>query len=42
MNIEKVRDFIKKENKKRSFADRLKTRFLGYKYRFQDLLEKIF
>lgn len=42
MNTDKIREFIKEENKKRSFAEKLKTHYLGYKYRFQDWLEKIF
>lgn len=40
MNTEKMNDFIKKEHKKRTFIDKLKTHYLSYKYRLQDWLEK--
>jgi hypothetical protein len=42
MNTDQMRDFIKEQNKKMTFRQRLKIHYLGYKYRFQDFLEKMF
>ena len=40
MNTERIQKFIKEENKKRSFWDKLKIHYLSYKYKFQDWLNK--
>jgi hypothetical protein len=40
MDIEKVEKFIKEHNKKRSFKSKIRTKYLKYKFRFEDWLYK--